>query len=137
MHGFVPQGGFTSHPALKSLISLCAVAITVLGIKDVSLDKAISVVSNAMRFHTFVRGADLASSIIEGLEVVFTTLKTVYSTGSFDCLLDCSKEMSDTGKEVQVIMTELENMDVYVLDFPTSWLQARVSRLNEIHDLIS
>ena len=134
MYGFVPQGIFTSHPALKSLISLCAVAITVLGMKDVSLDKAISIVSNAMRFHTFVRGADLASSIIEGLEVVFTTLKTVYSTGSFDCLLDCSKEMSDTGKEVQVIMTELENMDVCVLDFPTSWLQARVSRLTEIHD---
>lgn len=134
MYGFVPQGMFTSHPALKSLISLCAVAITVLGMKDVGLDKAISVVSNAMRFHTFVKGADLASSIIEGLEVVFTTLKTVYSTGSFDCLLDCSKEMSDTGKEVAVIMTELENMDVYVLDFPTSWLQARVSRLNEIHD---
>ncbi len=132
MYSFQPQGLFTSHPALKALISLCAVAITVLGMKDMPLDKAISVVSNSMRFHSFVRGADLASSILEGLEVVFTTLKTIYSTGSFDCLVDCSKEMTETNKEVSIIMTELENMDMLNLEYPTAWLQARVSRLTEI-----
>ena len=132
MYSFQAQGIFTSHPALKAMISLCAVAITVLGMKDVPLDKAISVVSNSMRFHTFVRGADLASSILEGLEVVFTTLKTIYSSGSFDCLVDCSKEMAETNKEVQTIMTEIESMDMLNLDYPTAWLQARVSRLAEI-----
>ena len=122
-----PQGLFTSHPALKALISLCAVAITVLGMKDVPLDKAISVVSNSMRFHSFVKGADLASSILDGLEVVFTTLKTIYSTGSFDCLVDCSKEMAETNKEVQTIMTEIESMDMLNLAYPTAWLQTDIS----------
>ena len=132
MYCFQHQGIFTGHPALKALISLCAVAITVLGMKDVPLDKAISVVSNSMRFHSFVRGADLASSILEGLEVVFTTLRTIYSTGSFDCLVDCSKEMVETNKEVQTILAEIESMDMLNLAYPTAWLQTRVSRLTEI-----
>ena len=120
MYSLQPQGLFTGHPALKALISLCAVAITVLGMKDVPLDKAIGLVSNSMRFHSFVRGADLASSILDGLELVFTTLKTIYSTGSFDCLVDCSKEMAETNKEVLIIMTELENVDMLSLEYPTA-----------------
>ena len=131
---FEQQGLFSQHPALKSLISLCAVAITVLGMKDISLDKAISSVSTAMKFHTVVRGADLVSSIVEGLETVFSTLKTIYSTKSFDCLIDCTKEMYETEKEVQTVLREIENMDMLNIPFPTAWLQCRMQILTEAQD---
>lgn len=130
----VPQASFSIPPTIKALISLCAVAITVLGLKEVSLDKAISTVNTAMRYHTLVRGTDLVSDIVNGLEVVFMTLKTIYSTKSFDCLVDCTREMIELDKDVKTVLAEIENMDVLNLDFPTPWLQVRLDRLVAAQD---